>query len=119
MPFLPTALNCLRLAAVTSCIHIFHLLKWPISDVTHLPYHTCIHELASSLTVSSCSSVVVSRFQRNVLRVCPCTDLKDEGSEDPAHCYYIAVQMWTRVHSRNAACAAWAVQILAVLRLLF
>ena len=124
MPFLPTVLNYLCLAAITSCIHIFYLLKWPLSNVTHLLYHTCIHStsyihgLASSLIVSCCS-YDVSQFQRNVLCVCPCGDLKNKGSEDPAHCCYIAVQMWTRERLRNAACAAWVVRILVVLWLLF
>jgi hypothetical protein len=109
LPFLPPALNCLCPAAITSCIHIFHLLKWPLSDVTHLPYHACIHSSnythgpASSVIVSSCSSDV-SQFQRNILRVCPCTDLKNEGSEDPAVCCYMAVRMWTRDRSCNAMC---------------
>jgi hypothetical protein len=110
LPFLPTALNCLCLAAITLCIHIFHLLKWPLSDVTHLPYHAHIHStiyihgLASSLVVSSCSSDVVSQFQRNVLCVCPCGDLKNEGWGDPAHWCYTAVQIWTQESSHNAAC---------------
>ena len=125
MPFLPIALNYLCLAAMTPCIHIFHLLKWPLSDVTYLPYHACIHStiyihgLASSLIVSSCSSDVALWFLCNVLRVCPCRELKNKGSEDPAHCRYIAVQMWTQEHSRNAAYQARAAQIQAVLRLMF
>jgi hypothetical protein len=81
VPFLPTVLNCLCLSAITSCIRIFRILKWPLSDVTHLPYHACIHStvyihgLASSLIVSSSSPDVVSEFECDILRVCPCRDL--------------------------------------------